>query len=328
MRISFAVILLLIALPMVFAEGQCLTKEDVDSYALNARYAFLHARAEARRIGMEALISSIKEQGADASDLEDIRSDFMSVAAQAKEAADRGDKESIDNLVEQGRYLIDKFREKVRSLDVDKYALRQALTEAEQENGAYLQGLLSDAVEERKQLYLNQFDVRVCWHQKAIDNLKAKGYDISELQAQADTISEKSAELAELLTSAQEACDIPVYECTEDKANEFREMKNSINEDFKGLNKAIVQTALSNLIKSSIGLMDTGTQLVQAKINAIERKGGDASGYQEALDNVTSLIDDARSQYDRKDYESAKQTLKKARESFKEMQQKMKGDAG
>ena len=299
-------------------------KQNITISRADVFYKYLVVAIEIKRIGMNAVIDYIKENGGNAEKLEEYKNELDSLKSELDDAAKSKDYEKMKEITNEIRNVISQFREEARNtINGNVSEVRERIRNAIEENREYINDLIKDARELRRDRNVEIFDSAVAKAERIINNLKNRGFNATEAEEKLKEIKEKRQKFIELMNNAIDACyGYGIGKCRPENVSEVKEcveFKKDIIKEFKELKELIYKAVLDYYIEK-------GKKAAERAEKSLEKleKELDVSEEKAKINSIKSLINDAELNYKNKNYSKAMELLKSAHESFKEMKESIK----
>jgi len=282
-------------------------------------YKYALVPIEKNRIGMDALVGYVESLGKDASKLVSLKDTFVSQRDQLKAAADANDYAKGKDLLKQMKDTVSSFKAEVTPLVAGNgTAAKAAVQAALEQNSDYLDSLVTEARQAKRDRNLELFDLTNARGQGKLDKAKAKGADVSALQAKLDEIKELRSGLIDAMNTGIESCKGEgIGKCTTPEASAYVALRNEIATKYKelaALAKAVGQgQKVAAAIENGKKILATG----KALLDTAAKRGIDVSAERTQLDAITALVGSAESKQQSGDLAGAIADLKQAQEKFK-----------
>ncbi len=307
------------------AQDQSL-REELRGKRLLHHYNVVYLHTEQVRIGMEAVIDYAKEVKADHSELEVLKNNFNSDVNTLERAANDGDFDEFQTTMEGIRDIIQDFRSEAHSvLGENVPEARERVKEALEDNEDYLNSLWDDVNSARIELELEAFDETLDAIEERVDEAEDRGVDVSEVRAKIDEINDKRDDISVKGEAAVTSCTgIRLGLCETTEAQEYRDLREEIKEDFVELREIARDTIRKHAITTGIDASQTILERAREGVTKAEERGIDVTTVTAQLDEVEDLIDSAQAKLDEKDYEGALDELRAARTAFVDAMQEFR----
>lgn len=299
-------------------------REKIKEKRLLHLYDVFFYQMEKHRIGMEAIIDYVDEKGdtnAGSDQLVVIKDSFVALEGELETAAEAGDAEKFKEILKDSRELTKDFRlesHEVLGTEGEIGEARTKVNEALEENNDYLQTLLGNIQQSRKESELEIVDEANDGAQEKIDNIKEKGVDVEELQAKLDEIKDKRDTLEGKLEAAITSCEgVGLGVCDTAEAQEYRDLKEEIKQGYKELREISRTTGRAHKISNAIQASHKVLERIEARISSAEEIGADVTAAKAKLDEVKDMVNSAEAKYNESDYEGALEELENAKEALK-----------
>lgn len=322
--VSIAAILMIMfatfGVGVVTAQGKPIRGEIKEKRLLHLYDVFFH-QMEKHRIGMEAIIDYVGDTNAGSAQLVVIKDDFVALVGELETAAMDGNAGEFRIILKDARDLTKDFRLESHSVLGTEGEIGKARTrvnEALEENKEYLQTLLGNIQQSRKGAELEIIDEANDEAQGRIDDIEEKGMNVEELQAKLDEIKEKRDALKEKLEVAIASCEgIGLGVCNTTKAQEYRDLKEEIKQDYKELREISRKIGQAHRIANAIQASHRVIERMDSLISNAEERGADVTVAKAKLDEVVYMLDSVEAEYNESNYEGALAELKNAKEALK-----------
>lgn len=309
-----------------FAQEEGLRKE-IRGKRLIHRYNVVYRHAEQTRIGMAAVISYVDELGNDSAKLSEIKDSFVTKIEDLKTASDNNNFEDFQQALKDMRDLIKEFREESHNLLGEQVgAARTRVAQAIQDNKEYLDSLIDEINSARGELELEAVDEAVDTAEERTGKAEERGVDTNEVQTKIDEIKQKREELKTKIDAAVASCDeTALTVCDTSEAQEYKELRQEIKDDFKSLKEIARNTGRKNRVSKGIESSQRILEKAQERVSKSEERGRDVTTINAKLDEVETSIKSTQNKLDAQDYEGAVEELKAARTAFVSAMKDLRG---
>lgn len=282
-------------------------------------YKYALVPIEKHRIGMEALIGFVQSIGKDATNLVALKDQFVSQRDLLKAAAESNDYAKGKDLVRQMKDTVASFKAGVAPLVAGNGTAAKASVQAAlEQNSDYLDSLVTEAREAKKDRNLELFDLTNARAQGRLDKAKGKGADVSALQAKLDEIKELRSSLIDAMNTGIESCKGEgIGKCTTPEASEYVRLRNEIATKYKELAALAKTVGQAQKVASAI---ENGKKIIangERLLDTAASRGIDVSSERAQLAAIKALVDSAEAKSKSGDLAGAISDLKQAQEKFK-----------
>ncbi|MEE8402514.1 MAG: hypothetical protein V3R93_02040, partial [Candidatus Hydrothermarchaeaceae archaeon] len=250
-----------------------------------------------------------------------IKDSFVALEGELEAAANASDDREFKRMLKDSRGLTKDFREeshRVLGAEGEIGAARTRVNEALDGDKDYLQTLLDNIRQSRKDSELEILDEANEGIQERIVHIKEKGRDVAELQAKLDEMKEERDALKEKLEAAIASCEgAGVGDCDTAEAQEYRALKDDIKDGYKELRTTSKKTGQTHRISNAIKASRKVLERLETRISQAEARGVDVTAAKAKFDRITEMLDSAEAKYNEGDYEGALAELKNAKEALK-----------
>gem|GEM_PF-5181085 len=301
--------------------------QEVTINRLEVHYKYDYAVIEKYRIGMEAVIDYVDELGKDSSQLVTYKDQFKALTSDLEGAADEDDEISYNSTISEMKDVVTSFSQEARAqVGNNAEEARARIESAWEENEDYLYSLVKEARELHRDRNTELFDYCTAKAEDVIEKLEAQEYDVDEVKEKLDEIEGKRKEFIDVMNDVIEACsDKWIGECKETpEAEAYSELRDELIEDFEELRDLIYEAVLGSVITKGEEVL---TNAEEALASA-EEKGIDVTAEKAKLGDVRSLFEDAKAEYEQKNYEEVVDLLRSASDLFNELREEVRERRG
>jgi uncharacterized protein YlxP (DUF503 family) len=252
-----------------------------------------------------------------------LRDKYISYKTDLEAAAKDNNIKEARSIIDQMRDVISEFRLSVKAyLGNDTEDAKAAVNASLQENEDYINSLITQARETRRDRNMEIFDLANSKADERIDFWSGNGVNMSEARAKLDEIKEKREQLLNVMNDAINSCEgIGIGKCNNTDVQEYRALKDEIRGDYKELRDIIRQSVIGHRISMALNNADRIISNAEERLNRAEERGFNVTDLKEKLDDIKSIVESARTKYNNGDYEGAIEDLKSAREEFRNLRQ-------
>lgn len=302
-------------------------KEKVKEKKQLHQYDVFFYQMEKHRIGMEAVIAYVDESGegnAGSAQLVVIKGDFVALEGELETAANSGDAKEFQSILKDSRDLTKDFKTEAHNVlgtEGEIGAARGKVNEALEENSEYLDTLLSNIQQSRRESELEIVDEANEVIAERIKTAKGKGGDTGELEENLEEIKEERDELEEKLDAAIASCEGTIIaECETPEAEAYREQREEMKQKYTEIRETSRKVANENRMSKVVDASRKVLEKTQERIATAEEAGADVTVARAKLDEIKGMLDQAEGKAGEGDYEGALEELKNAKGAFKEVQ--------
>lgn len=297
---------------------QSTTRDELKTTQAWMLYKYALVPAEKHRIGMEALIGYIEGTNGSTAKLVELKNGFITQQESLKAAAEKADYKGGRAIVDQMKKTVSDFRTEARAqIGTDTKGAQDALKSALEANEEYLDSLVTEAREAKKDRNLEAFDFANAKIQTRLDKAKDNGADVSALQAKLDEISAKRSELLDAMNSGVASCKGEgIGKCTTPEAQAYVTLRTELETDYKELREIAKQVGQSQKIGNAVTQAYTIITNAEKTLATAEGRGRDVSVQKAKLAEIKTLVDGADTKYKAGDYTGAENDLKAAKDAF------------
>ncbi|MBU4300839.1 hypothetical protein L6303_07030 [archaeon] len=281
-------------------------------------YKYALVPMERHRIGMEALIGYVEGINGSTAKLVELKNQFVAQQDSLKAAAEKSDYTGGRAIVEQMKKTVADFRTNVRAqIGTNTEAAKAALNNALEANEEYLDSLVTEAREAKKNRNLEAFDFTNAKIQARLDKEKSNGADVSALQAKLDEIKDTRSALIDAMNTGIESCKGEgIGKCTKTEAQNHIKLRAELETDYMQLRELAKQIGQSQKIGNAITQAYNIIANAEKTIAAAERNGLDVSVQKARLAEIKGIVNGANAKYLAREYTGAANDLKSAQSAF------------
>ena len=222
-------------------EGNSACEVEDKITGLEVRYQYAVARAEVRRVQMDAVVDVLDDVATE--ELESLVEDFEALYDDAEEAAEDNDPGAFGDVISSGQAIINDFKSLARELatgaNISHDEVRDAIKEATEDAEEELEDNLKDARNNERKLRGQSVDRRICHAEEFLDRAEDRGVDTSDLESDLEELEEAIERLNDAVEEAIEECGrTPLRQC--DAAENLAELKEDINSTGFTQQKALI----------------------------------------------------------------------------------------
>ena len=307
MKKALAIALLsLLVLPVVMAAAEW----DVSKERAEYRYTIIYARAEAHRIGMEAVMDQLGDNVTD--DLQAVYDDFVGYYDDLSAAKDASDLDAMADARDEMVSLAADFRTEARTLlGNDTAKARAAVTAALDANEAELAANEKDVYDAHVAYLFKAFDNGVIVAEDRLAKLEERGIDTTSTQAQLDEIVAARAELQTEVDAAYASCiGNLVLVCGTEAHEQYVEYRHEVHSMFKEMHQVSVQAVHLNWIESARNRVEN------AETRLANTTGADVTEAQASLTSAQIALAAAETAVNSGDFAGARASMQTVRSDY------------
>jgi len=262
-------------LAAVVMAGTCKTKDELVSDNLNVRYDFYYFRAEVLRERMEVVIENTD---GDTSELEAIKDEFVGLYEDAKTAADAGDADGFEDVIDLGGDLVREFKQAANGTISNRSEIVKELNETMQENQESFEALYQKALDDQLAHRLDVIDQSIC---NSEDFIAKKNISNESVDAALVSLEAQGQEVEDALNSAYEACGLKRLAICEDAsalaALDLMEDYREAAREFRQTVKEALKAQLQEKVQQKKGNQSTAAMAEKLNLKKGNNEGSDGS---------------------------------------------------
>ncbi len=299
------------------------TKDGLKTSQAWMLYKYALIPAERHRIGMDALIGYVESIGGSTTKLTELKDTFVSQQDSLKAAAEKADYTGGRAIVGQMKQTVASFKTEVKTLvGNNTQAAKDAVNSALTANEDYLDSLVTEAREAKRDRNLEAFDFANAKIQARLDKAKSNGADVSALQAKLDEITAKRSALLEAMNKGVDSCKGEgLGKCNTTEAQEYITLRAELVNDYKSLAELAKQVGQGQKINNAINQAYKIISNSEKTLDTAAGKGRDVTAQKAKLSEIKGMVDAADTKYRANDYTGATNDLKSAQSAFEALKQ-------
>ncbi len=294
------------------------TRDELKTTQAWMLYKYALLPAEKHRVGMEALIGYVESINGSTVKMVELKNQFITQQDSLKAAAENADYTGGKAIVKEMKDTVADFKTEVRAqVGTNTQPAKDALTTALEANEDYLDSLVTEAREAKKDRNLEAFDFANAKIQTRLDKAKGNGADVTALQAKLDEITAKRSELLDAMNQGIASCKGEgLGKCNTTESQAYIALRAELVNDYKELRDLAKQVGQGQKIGNAITQAYTTISNAEKTIATAEGKGRDVSVEKAKLAEIKAMVDSADTKYKAGDYTGATSDLKAAKDAF------------
>lgn len=295
-------------------------KDGLKTTQANMLYKYALIPAEKHRIGMDAIIGYVESINGTAAKLVTLKDAFAAQEESLNAAAEKADYKGARAIVDQMKKIVSEFRAEANAqlaVSTKTAAAKDALNKALEANEDYLDSLVTDSREAKKDRNLEAFDFANAKIQARLDKAKASGANVSALQAKLDEIKDKRSALLDAMNAGVESCKGEgLGKCATPESQAYIALKKDLESDYNGLRELAKNIGREQKIGNAIAEAEKIAGRAKEALLKAEKNGRDTDAHKAKLSEIEAKIGGAKAKYAAKDYSGAISELKSAKSAF------------